>query len=95
MPAAANIDKITALYERLSKDDALQFHCADYAMIYGDNLRSLVTSEAQGVLSFSRKGTDYPLRQIIRDRITTVTLYISESLLPKLVKISQGLPHTR
>lgn len=71
---------------------ALQLHRADYAMVYGGNLRSLVTSEVQGVLPFGGKGTHRPFRQIVRDRITAV-LYISEGLIPKLVKIIQGLPH--
>lgn len=56
---------------------ALQLHRADYAMVYGGNLRSLVTSEVQGVLPFGGKGTHRPFRQIVRDRITAV-LYISE-----------------
>jgi hypothetical protein len=60
-------------------------------MIYGSNLRFPVTSEVQGVLALGRKGTDRPLRQIVLDRITPI-LYISECLLPKLVKIIQG-PH--
>ena len=76
----------------IPRGPALQLHRADYAMVYGGNLRSLVTSEVQGVLPFGGKGTHRPLRQIVRDRITAV-LYISEGLIPKLVKIIQGLPH--
>ncbi|WP_303331216.1 hypothetical protein [Bacteroides acidifaciens] len=34
-------------------------------MIYSGNLRSIITSEMQGVLAFGRKETDRPLRQIV------------------------------
>ena len=64
---------------------ALQLHSTDYTMIYGGNLRSLVASEVQRILAFGRKGMDYPLCQIVRDRITTVLyIYISEGFLQNL-----------
>ena len=71
---------------------ALQLHRADYAMVYGSNLPPLVAAEVQRVLAFGRKETDSTFCKIVRNRITTV-LDISESLLPKLMKIIKGLTH--
>ena len=52
----------------------------------------LVAAEVQRVLAFGRKETDSTFCKIVRNRITTV-LDISESLLPKLMKIIKGLTH--
>lgn len=76
----------------IPRGPALQLHRTDYAMVYGGNLSPLVAAEVQRVLTFGRKGTDSTFCKIVRDRITAV-LDISESLLPKLVKIIKGLTH--
>jgi len=45
----------------IPRGPALQLHRADYAMIYGSNLCTLVAAEVQGVLSFGGKGDAPPV----------------------------------